>query len=241
MSISNYLKNKVTIMTSKPICIIPARGGSKRIPRKNIISFNGKPLIAWPIETALQSEVFSKVIVTTDDDEIATIAQKYGAEIPFMRAAGLANDFATTAEVIRDALTKLEQTDHVCCLYPTAPLIRADDFQNAYSRLVETNSDCVITVTEYDFHPLRAFQVEQDGKLDFKWSENALTRSQDLPNLLHDAGAFYFFKTAAFIKQNKIVMEKTTGYQIERSRAVDIDTLEDLEFAKLLHQHTLKV
>lgn len=227
-------------MTSNPICIIPARGGSKRIPRKNIVPFNGKPLIAWSIETALQSKVFSKVIVTTDDDEIANIAKKYGAEIPFMRATELANDFATTAEVITDALTKLEHTDHVCCLYPTAPLIKTDDFHSAYSKLIETNADCIITVTEYDFHPLRAFEVKQDGKLDFKWPENALTRSQDMPNLLHDAGAFYFFKTSEFMKQNKIVMEHTISHQIERSRAVDIDTPEDLEFAKLLHQHILK-
>lgn len=227
-------------MNSKPICIIPARGGSKRIPRKNIIPFNGKPLIAWSIESALKSHVFSSVVVSTDDDEIAQIAQEYGAEIPFMRKTDLANDFATTSEVIAEALTKLEQTDHVCCLYPTAPLIRTSDFQNAYAKLVETQADCIITVTEYDFHPLRAFDVKEDGKLGFKWPENALTRSQDLPDLLHDAGGFYFFKTSAFNKQNKLVMENTIAYAIERSRAVDIDTPEDLEFAKLLHQHLLK-
>lgn len=224
-------------MASKPICIIPARGGSKRIPRKNIIAFNGKPLIAWSIETALKSEVFSKVVVSTDDNEIAEIAKQHGAEVPFIREANLADDFATTAEVLEDTLTKLEQTEYACCLYPTAPLIRTDDFQNAYSKLVETNADCVITVTEYDFHPLRAFKIEADDELSFKWPENALTRSQDLPDLLHDAGAFYFFKTSAFKKQNKIVMGNTIGHKIERNRAVDIDTPEDLEFAKLLHKH----
>lgn len=224
-------------MTSKPICIIPARGGSKRIPRKNITQFNGKPLIAWSIETALQSKIFSKVIVSTDDEEIAQIVKQYGGEIPFMRKADLANDFATTAEVIEGTLKKLEQTNYACCLYPTAPLIRTDDFQNAYSKLVETNADCIITVTDYDFHPLRAFEIEAGDKLSFRWPKNALTRSQDLPDLLHDAGAFYFFKTAAFKQQNKLVMENTIGHKIERCRAVDIDTPEDLEFAKLLHKH----
>ena len=224
-------------MTSKPICIIPARGGSKRIPRKNIIPFNGKPLIAWSIETALKSKIFSRVIISTDDAEIASVAQDYGAEIPFMREAELANDFATTAEVIEDTLSKLEHTEHTCCLYPTAPLIKIDDFQKAYAKLIDTNADCIISVTEYDFHPLRAFEITQDDQLSFKWPENALTRSQDLPDLLHDAGAFYFFKTAAFKKQNKLVMKNTVGHSIERSRAVDIDTPEDLEFAKLLHAH----
>lgn len=228
-------------MTSKPICIIPARGGSKRIPRKNITPFNGKPLIAWSIETAIKSEVFSKVIISTDDEEIADVAKQYGAETPFIRDANLADDFATTAEVIADSLTKLDPTNHTCCLYPTAPLIRADDFKNAYLKLIETNAESIIAVTEYDFHPLRAFELKEDGKLDFKWPENALTRSQDLPGLLHDAGAFYFFKTSAFQAQNKLVMKNTIGHTIERNRAVDIDTPEDLEFARLLHQHTMKV
>ena len=228
-------------MTSKPICIIPARGGSKRIPRKNITPFNGKPLIAWSIETTLKSNIFSRVIISTDDAEIASVAQDYGAEIPFMREAELANDFATTAEVIEDTLSKLEHTEHTCCLYPTAPLIKIDDFQSTYAKLIDTNADCIISVTEYDFHPLRAFEIEQGGRLNFRWPENALTRSQDLPDLLHDAGAFYFFKTAAFKEQNKLVMEKTIGHSIERSRAVDIDTPEDLEFAKLLHAQMMKV
>ena len=223
-------------MASKPICIIPARGGSKRIPRKNIAPFNGKPLIAWSIETALNSEVFSRVVVSTDDVEIANTAKKYGADIPFMREAALSNDFATTADVIEGTFKKLEQTKYACCLYPTAPLIKTHDIKDAYSKLVETNADCIITVTEYDFHPLRAFEIEQDGKLSFKWPENALTRSQDLPSLRHDAGAFYFFKTTAFKQQNKLVMDNTIGHLIERSRAVDIDTPEDLEFAKILHK-----
>ena len=224
-------------MASKPICIIPARGGSKRIPRKNILPFNGKPLIAWSIQTALASNIFSKIIVSTDDKEIADISKHHGASVPFMRTSDLANDFATTAEVLSDALSRTEVTDHTCCLYPTAPLLQPEDFQKAYTDLTKNKADCIISVTEFDFHPLRAFEIKDDTTLDFKWPENALTRSQDLPDFLHDAGAFYFFNTSAFIKQQKILMSNTIGYKIERSRAVDIDTPEDFEFAKLLHKH----
>ncbi len=224
-------------MSSKPICIIPARGGSKRIPRKNILSFNGKPLIAWSIETALSSNVFSKVIVSTDDREIADVSKNHGADVPFIRDANLADDFTTTADVILDAMSWIEQTEHACCLYPTAPLLKVEDIQSAYEKLKQEKVDCILSVTEFDFHPLRAFETSDDGKLDFKWPENALSRSQDLPNLLHDAGAFYFFNSEAFLNQKKLIMENTIGHQIERSRAVDIDTPEDFEFAKQLHQH----
>ncbi len=228
-------------MTLKPVCIIPARGGSKRIPRKNILPFNGKPLIAWSIEAAQQSNIFSKVVVSTDDDEIADIAKKHGAEIPFIREASLANDFATTAEVLLDALSKLGETQTACCLYPTAPLLKPNDFQKAYQELISKNADSVVCVTEFDFHPLRAFSKSKNNALEFTWPENALTRSQDLPDMLHDAGAFYFFKTTQFLKQKKLVMNNTIGYEIERSRAVDIDTPQDFEFAKLLHAQMMKV
>jgi pseudaminic acid cytidylyltransferase len=223
-------------MSLKPICIIPARGGSKRIPRKNILSFNGKPLIAWSIETAIKSQIFSKVVVSTDDKEIAEISKNHGAEVPFVRNAKLADDFATTAEVLLDALTKTEPTQYTCCLYPTAPLLTVEDFQTAFKRLKHEDADSIISITEFDFHPLRAFEVQKDNRLDFKWPENALTRSQDLPTLLHDAGAFYFIKTAAFIEQKKLVMENTIGHRIERRRAIDIDTPEDFDFAELLHK-----
>jgi len=228
-------------MTSMPICIIPARGGSKRIPRKNIKDFNGKPLIAWSIETALASNVFSEIIVSTDDAEIADISKTYGATVPYMRDASLSDDFTTTAEVIADTLDKIEPTDHACCLYPTAPLLKQNDFQKAFAQLTQQNADCIISVTEFDFHPLRAFTVNENDKIDFKWPDYALTRSQDLPNFLHDAGAFYFFNTTSFKDQQKLVMKNTLGYKLERSRAVDIDTPEDFEFAKLLHANLMKV
>jgi len=223
-------------VNSKPICIIPARGGSKRIPRKNIAEFNGKPLIAWSIENALESKIFSDVIVSTDDNEIAAISKQFGANIPFMRSVELADDFTTTADVLLDALNRLEVTDYACCLYPTAPLLKHADFKNAFTKLQNTKADCIISVTEFDFHPLRAFETNENGNIKFKWPENALTRSQDLPNLVHDAGAFYFFNSAAFQKQQNLMMEKTIGYAIERTRAIDIDTPEDFELAQELHK-----
>ena len=227
-------------MTQKPICIIPARGGSKRIPRKNIKDFNGKPLIAWSIETALKSDVFSKVIVSTDDTEIADISKQYGAEVPFLRIASLADDFATTAEVLLDALPKLDQTPYSCCLYATAPLLEPEDFQRSYEQLKLQKADSIIAVTEFDFHPLRAFIKNSKNHIEFKSPEYALTRSQDLPEMFHDAGAFYFFNTSAFISQKKLVMENTIEHKLERMRALDIDTTEDFKLAKLIHQQILK-
>lgn len=223
-------------MQEKPVCIIPARGGSKRIPRKNIADFNGKPLIAWSIEVALESNIFSNVIVSTDSEEIAKISESHGAEIPFVRDAKLADDFATTADVLRDALSRLPKSQHACCLYPTAPLITSKNLQEACQIIVSENLDCVLSVTEFDFHPLRAFAKDAEtGNLGFKWPEFALTRSQDLPEMVHDAGAFYFFNTKAFLDTGMLIGQNTRGIQLSRLQAVDIDTVEDFELAKVLH------
>jgi len=235
-SVQIMLKDK-SKTTTKPVCIIPARGGSRRIPRKNIRTFSGRPLIAWPIETALESKLFSRVVVSTDDKEIADIAIDCGAKVPFMRNDALGDDHTTTAQVMKDALRQIDPAKTACCLYPTAPLVTGADLAGAYAMLMQEKADAVISVTEYDFHPLRAFQAGKDGRLEFKYPQHALTRSQDLPELLHDAGAFYFFDTASFARQDRLVMDHTLGYQLPRMRALDIDTQEDLEFAELLHRH----
>ena len=227
-------------MHSNTICIIPARGGSKRIPRKNIIDFNGKPMIAWSIAAALGSGVFEHVIVSTDDPEIAEVSRDHGAQTPFMRDASLSGDFTTTAEVVIDALQYYPEAETACCLYPTAPLVNADDLGKAHAMLVNQDADCVLTVTAYDFHPLRAFKCSETGKLSFNWPEHELTRSQDLPNLVHDAGMFYFLKTKSLMNSGKIINAKTVGLELSRRQAVDIDTPEDLEIAKILHQQQLK-
>ena len=225
-------------MQDKPICIIPARGGSKRVPRKNVRLFNGKPLIAWPIRTAVNSSIFSRVIVSTDDDETADIAKEHGAEIPFMRSPELADDHSTTAAVLIDALQRLDAPDCFCCLYPTAPLVSESDLINACSLLKEKGPDGVISVCEFEFPPLRAFELDQAGRISFKWPEYELTRSQDLPELLHDAGAFYFLRTDRFREQGRLVMDDTLPYLMERNRVQDIDTEQDLELAELLHRQS---
>ncbi len=227
-------------MQEKPICIIPARGGSKRVPRKNIIEFNGKPLIAWPIGTAIASNLFSRVIVSTEDKEIADISREYGAEVPFIRAAELADDFATTAQVLKDTLTKIPTTGYAYCLYPTAPLVTVENLINAYDQICNTAASCVLSVCDYDFHPLRAFTKDKNDYLGFHWSEHELSRSQDLPEMIHDAGAFYFFEVASILKNGKLIGDKTAGTYLTKLQAVDIDTREDLEFARILHRFQLE-
>ena len=156
-----------------------------------------------------------------------------------MRKPELADDHTTTAQVIEDALGQMESPQTACCLYPTAPLVTGDDLVSAHAKLVNMKADAVISVSEFDFHPLRAFQSGKNDAISFKWPEYALTRSQDLPELLHDAGAFYFFDTAKFAEQGKLVMDNTLGYQLERLRSLDIDTEEDFKLAEMLHRHLI--
>jgi len=227
-------------MQSKPLCIIPARGGSKRIPRKNIIDFNGKPMIAWPIQAALESDVFDRVMVSTDDTEIADTARRFGADVPALRKPELADDFATTADVLVDVLKQHETYETACCLYPTAPLVEAADLQRGFDKLERDNADCVLSVTAYDFPPLRALERTSDNTLGFRWPEHELTRSQDLPELIHDAGMFYFFKTSHVLLTGRLLGGITLGVALPRDRAVDIDTPEDLELARVLHRYHLR-
>lgn len=225
-------------MSGDAVCIIPARGGSKRIPGKNWRSFAGKPLIVHPIEAAVESGCFDRVVVSTDDEQIAEIARNHGAEVPFMRPAHLADDHTGTAEVVIDAIERIgaAETDFTCCLYPTAPLITADDLRDAKNRFGASFAEAMVSVSDYDFPPLRALKKAEDGSLAFNWPEHALTRSQDLPDLLHDAGAFYWVRTEPFLQSGRLIAEYTIGYQLPRWRAVDIDTEEDFELAEFLFE-----
>jgi N-acylneuraminate cytidylyltransferase len=219
-----------------PICIIPARGGSKRVPRKNILPLAGRPLIAHSVHCALESGLFRDVVVSTDDDEIAEVSRIHGASVPFRRAAHLADDNAGTAEVVADAIIRLAAYDgeHVCCLYPTAPLVRPDNLRDAYAIARREGVDSVIAVTEFDFPPLRAYRQTGDGHLAFQWPEHELTRSQDLPHMFHDAGAFYWLRTAPFLKRLRLTGPASLPYFMPRLSAVDIDTHEDVAFAEML-------
>ena len=226
----------------KQIAIITARGGSKRIPRKNIKEFCGKPILAYSIEAALASGVFDTVMVSTDDVEIAEIAKKYGAEVPFFRSEKTSNDFAITSEVLEEVLEMYEERgqhyDRICCIYPTAPFITAERLKSAMDLLEETGADSVLPVVRFSFPPQRGVVVE-DGYLKFKWPEYKHARSQDLEPFYHDVGQFYCLNRESFDTQKLLVMEKTVPLILSELEIQDIDTEEDWKLAemkyKLLH------
>jgi len=218
----------------KSICLIPARGGSKRIPRKNIKLFFGKPLIAWSIETAINSGVFDEVYVSTDDSEIADIAEHYGANVPFKRPENLSNDFAIDKDVIQHFIEWMESKelfpDTLCYLYATAPFINKKTILGVHKLLKESGAGLAHTVTSYDYPVLKALKEGDNGQIEYMWKEFADTRSQDLPELIHDAGQCYFYD----LNKYKYGEYRTVGYKIPRTQSQDIDTLEDFNQAEIL-------
>lgn len=220
------------------IAVIPARGGSKRIPRKNIKDFCGKPMIAWSIETAFQSGCFDKVIVSTDDSEIAAVAKKYGAEVPFMRPKELANDYAGTIPVIAHAAQWLLERDndvkYACCIYATAPFIEPSDLQKSLQLLLASNANYSLSVTSFPYPIQRAIRLSKNNSLEMFYPEHFHTRSQDLEEAWHDAGQLYWGRVEAWLQQKQIFDEHSIAYKIPRMRAQDIDTPEDWEKAELM-------
>ncbi len=217
------------------IAIITARGGSKRIPRKNIKEFLGKPIIAYSIEAAIASEVFDEVMVSTDDTEIAEIAKKYGAKVPFLRSKETSNDFATTADVITEVLNQYKSEgksfDSFVCIYPTAPFITSNKLMEAFALFEKNGADALIPVVKYSFPPQRGFVCKGDF-IQYQYPEYALTRSQDLEPVYHDCGQFYVCNTKRFLETKAIVMEKTVPYVIPETEVQDIDTLTDWKLAE---------
>jgi N-acylneuraminate cytidylyltransferase len=224
-------------MTS--IAIIPARGGSKRIPRKNLKLFRGRPIFAYSIEAALKSSLFHTVMVSTDDSEIADIATSLGADVPFMRSAKTADDHATTADVLLEVLNEYEKRgqhfDIACNLYPTAPFTTADDLKAGYDALVAGPFDVVIPIVAFSYPILRSLNRTDDGKISLNWPEHLNSRSQDLPKAYHDAGQWAFFKTAPFLMNKTLLGPNTGSVILPESRVQDIDTLEDWALAELKH------
>ena len=218
------------------IAIITARGGSKRIPHKNIKPFLGKPIIQYSIEAALKSGVFEEVMVSTDDEEIARIAKECGALVPFFRSKENSDDFSTTADVIREVLKAYEDRDrkfdYACCIYPTAPFLTAETLKDAMEVLREKKADSVIPVVKFSFPPQRAVVV-RDGAIKMNMPEYALARSQDLEPWYHDCGQFYCLDVESFYKQGSLVMENTYPYFQDEMNVQDIDTLEDWEMAEM--------
>ncbi|MEK6217112.1 MAG: pseudaminic acid cytidylyltransferase, partial [Boseongicola sp.] len=202
------------------ICLIPSRGGSKRIPRKNIREFNGKPMIAWSIEAARAAEVFSRIIVSTDDVEIADIARDFGAEVPFERPAELSDDHTGTIAVVRHALDWLEGEgalpDALCCLYATAPFAQAEDIRAAKALLTE--ADFAVPVTSFAYPIQRAFRLSDTGRLEMFDTANYDVRSQDLAEAWHDAGQFYWGKSCAWRREDRVFGPATAAIRVPRWR-----------------------
>lgn len=220
------------------IAIIPARGGSKRIPRKNIKLFHGKPMIAYSIEAAKQSNCFDKIIVSTDDQEIADIALKYGAEVPFIRPADIADDFATTLDVMQHAIMWCKDhqynVDKICCIYATAPFILPKYIQQGLEEVCAEGVEYAFSATTFPFPVQRAISLAKDGAVRMLSPEYANTRSQDLEDVYHDAGQFYWGKASAFLTGKTFFAEHSKAVILPRKRVQDIDTFEDWDLAESL-------
>lgn len=219
--------------------MIPARGGSKRIPRKNVKPFCGQPMIAWSIAAARDSGCFDRIIVSTDDDEIAEIAEAHGAEVPFRRPADLSNDHAPTVPVVAHAVRWQQATasvDYACCIYATAPMLRAADIRAGYLALQKTGGNYAFSVTSYAFPIQRALMLDGQDRVAMFQPEFADTRSQDLIEAYHDAGQFYWGRTDAWLDGLPIFDAASIAIRLPRKHVQDIDTLEDWERAELMFE-----
>lgn len=223
----------------RKIAIITARGGSKRIPRKNIREFCGKPILAYSIEAARESKLFDTVMVSTDDEEIAEIARRYGAEVPFYRSENTAGDFATTNDVLLEVLAEYEKRgEHYelgCCIYPTAPFVTAEKLRDAAERLEGSGADTLIPVVAFSYPPQRAMIVKE-GRLVFEYPQYLDSRSQDLEPHYHDVGQFYLFYTEAFKRNKKLMTGDILPYVVSELEVQDIDNLTDWEIAEMKYR-----
>jgi pseudaminic acid cytidylyltransferase len=219
----------------KTLAVITARGGSKRIPRKNIKSFCGEPIIKYSIEAAIKSSCFDEIMVSTDDEEIAKIAISYGAKVPFYRSEENSNDYAITIDVIKEVIKSYKEKGialtHLCCIYPTAPLIRHTNIQKGYQLLTESNADFVIPVTKFSYPIQRALQIS-DNKVEMIAPENVTLRSQDLRETYHDCGQFYWMKTQSIEDGKQFFIDPTIPLILPESEVQDIDTMEDWKIAE---------
>jgi pseudaminic acid cytidylyltransferase len=223
------------------VAVIPARGGSKRIPRKNIRPFAGQPMISFSIQCALRSGAFDRVVVSTDDEEIAAIATQYGAEVPFMRPAELADDYAGTTPVIAHAIGQLQAAGApptaVCCIYPTAPFIDTNDVRAGMQTLQTGSWQYVFSATTFAFPIFRSFQRLEGGGVEMFFPDQFTARSQELPEALHDAGQFYWGQPQAWLSGMKIFDRWSTVVAIPRWRVQDIDNEEDWVRAEMMHSY----
>lgn len=228
---------------NKSIAIITARGGSKRIPRKNIKNFLGQPIIKYSIDAALQSGCFDEVMVSTDDSEIAEFAKSCGAKVPFIRSEKNADDHSTTADVLLEVIDTYkkagENFEYACCIYPTAPFVTKEKLKNAFQKLIDSGCKSVVPIVLFGFPILRSFKMENDF-VKMNWPEHLNTRSQDLLPAYHDAGQFYFFRTSEFLFDKKIFTDSTIGIEMPESEVQDIDNEEDWKVAEIKYTFLLE-
>ncbi|MCM1157879.1 MAG: pseudaminic acid cytidylyltransferase [Bacteroidales bacterium] len=224
-------------MQGKQIAIITARGGSKRIPKKNIKEFCGKPIMAYSIEAAIDSQLFDEVMVSTDSEEIAEIARQYGANVPFMRSEKTADDYATTNDVLKEVFSEYKERgqdfDLAVCLYPTAPFVTAEKLRNAMELMEKENADAVTPVVRFSFPPQRA-HVIREGGLEYQYPEYALTRSQDLEPIYHDCGQFYVMRVANVL--GDVPAKRTLPLVMSELEVQDIDNEEDWKLAEIKYK-----
>lgn len=226
-------------MSIKRLAIITARGGSKRIPKKNIREFCGRPIIGYSIQAAKDAGVFDTVMVSTDSEEIAQIAADEGAEVPFLRSEATSGDFATTSDVIFEVLTEYQKRgmnfDEVCCVYPTAPFVSGEKLKEAVAILEKNKYDSVMPVTPFSFPPLRGM-VKDGDKISYKWEKYEDYRSQDLETIYHDCGQFYVLDTGIFMETKKLVTKNTGAIEISEMEMQDIDNEIDWKLAELKYE-----
>lgn len=227
-------------MDNKRIAIITARGGSKRIPKKNIRDFCGKPIIAYAIEAALDSGIFEEVMVSTDSMEIAEVARKYGAKVPFLRSEKTSDDYATTADVIMEVINEYSKLDrsfeYICCIYPTAPFVTAEKLVEAMRIMEADNPIEVMPVVAFSYPPQRCYVLDENGNIEYKYKQYAQTRSQDLEKQYHDAGQFYVYNTEKYLQLGGKVTENVKPIFVSELEVQDIDNEDDWKIAELKYK-----
>ena len=221
------------------IAIITARGGSKRIPKKNIKEFCGKPIIVYSIVAALSSGLFDEVMVSTDSEEIAEVARKYGAQVPFMRSAETASDYATTRDVLMEVLNEYEKRgmhfDTMVCIYPTAPFVTGEKLREACEEYERIGAKVLIPVVKFSYPPQRCFVIKNDN-LYFKWDEYRNSRSQDLEPFYHDVGQFYFYDVKEYLDKDGVIIENVAPYIMSEAEVQDIDNEDDWKIAEMKYE-----
>lgn len=226
------------------VAVIPARGGSKRIPRKNIKEFCGRPMIAWPIEVAKESGLFEHIIISTDDEEIAEVAKSYGAEVPFIRPNELSDDYTGTTEVIAHAVSWMYEEglepDAICCIYATSVFLTVNDLKKGFEALSKGEWQYAFSVTDYEYPIFRSFKENSNGGVEMFFPEHFETRSQDLPIALHDAAQFYWGKPNAWFEKLNLFENHSFPVKLPRWRIQDIDTEDDWKRAEILFNHINK-